>query len=400
MRVLLVTDALPGVPRGGCDLHLQELHSALRARGVDAELLPMAEDAPDAMREAAASGGPPGSRFAASVSNDAMFERLRALLRERQPDAVHFHNIQGLSHRMPGLARREGAAVVWTLHDFWPLCQRVHLHKGDGRPCDGPQGGAACGPCLAGGSPRGLFAAPVFALRTAGFVEAMRQCHALLVPSAFARDRYAANGADPKRLHVLPPAVPRPPRLAELPQRADVCRFVMAGDLRAAKGADLAVEAMRLLRGTAAALELHGGPPAPPAPAEPEFEARLRERAEGSPTRFFGRYAPERLLPILDGATALLVPSRVRESFGRTANLALLAGIPVVAADHGAVPEFVREGVNGALFVPGDAASLAAAMRRVMDHGLEMQARAESWPQPPELAAHVQSLLPLYEWKP
>ncbi len=151
-----------------------------------------------------------------------------------------------------------------------------------------------------------------------------------------------------------------------------------------------------MLRDSSISLEVHGGAPAPPAPREVEFEEHLSAAATGSAVSFHGRYEPEELLSILDGAAALIVPSRVRESFGRTANLALLAGIPVIAARHGALPEFVREGVNGVLFDAGDVSSLAVSMRAVLESGLDMQADMDSWPVAPSLDQHVSRLVELY----
>ena len=76
-----------------------------------------------------------------------------------------------------------------------------------------------------------------------------------------------------------------------------------------------------------------------------------------------------------------------------TANLALMAGVPVIAAGHGAVPELVAEGLNGALFEPGNARSLAEAMRRLLDDGIDMQARVDDWPANPSLDDHVRELV-------
>jgi glycosyltransferase involved in cell wall biosynthesis len=92
----------------------------------------------------------------------------------------------------------------------------------------------------------------------------------------------------------------------------------------------------------------------------------------------------------------LLVPSRVRETFGRTAALALMAGVPVIASDAGALPEFVRHGVNGRCFAAGDAPSLAEAMEAVIEQGQSFRAETEVWPDVPDLDAHLCGLLPLY----
>jgi glycosyltransferase involved in cell wall biosynthesis len=90
----------------------------------------------------------------------------------------------------------------------------------------------------------------------------------------------------------------------------------------------------------------------------------------------------------------------VRETFGRTANLAWQLGVPVVAADHGALRERVREGRSGTLFVPGDARSLARALQRMLRDGILMQAEVDDWPPAADIQSCVEALLPLYAWRP
>jgi glycosyltransferase involved in cell wall biosynthesis len=61
----------------------------------------------------------------------------------------------------------------------------------------------------------------------------------------------------------------------------------------------------------------------------------------------------------------LVVPSRWYENSPNVILEAFAAGVPVVAAGHGGLAEMVRDGVDGLLFRPGDAAALAAALRRL-----------------------------------
>lgn len=388
MRVLLITDALPPQPRGGLDLHLRELETELHTRGVDVYLEPLAGDAPDAI----GSGGPPGSRLRRSYANGPMCATFDRLLDDIRPDVVHFHSLRGLHYLLPDQARRVGARVLWTHHDFFAICQRLHLLNDQRRHCDGPDGGRACGRCF-GGMLR-LFGPTLLPLRTTALVRSMAACHAHVVPSEFVAGLLIDGGANALNVHILPPAVPAPRRLATRPD-AGPHRLLFLGDLRVDKGADLALAATRLL-GERVRLEIHGGPPAPPASRDKAFEALLAREATDAPVRLCGPYAPSELPGILDGAAAVIVPSRVRETFGRTANEALLAGVPVVAADDGALPEQVVDGGNGALFVPADAPSLADAIRRVLDADPPLEARSPDWPEPPDLGDHTDELLRLY----
>jgi len=397
MRVLLVTDALPPIPRGGLDLHVRELGAELERRGHRVLTWAAAGDAPDAIGEPAA--GPPGSRLMRTIRSQEAAEEFEERLRVDDPDVVHFHNLQGLSPQLPEPARSFGAQVVWTHHDLFAFCPRVHLRRHDGAACDGPRNGMACGTCVSGGV-KGLLAAPVFAVRHATFKDACRLTHAHIAPSSWVRDFLVSEGVSEDRVHVVPTAVPSPGRIARLPGRTGPARFVYAGDLREAKGADLAVAAMRYLDPDRARLEVHGGSPAPPASPETGFEDGLAAAAEGLPVSFHGRYEPPDLASILDGAAALIVPSRVRETFGRTADLAWQLGVPVVAADHGALAERVEDGLNGTLFLPGDAPSLAAAMERVVRDGILMQADLDRWPRALDIVGAVEALLPHYVWRP
>jgi glycosyltransferase involved in cell wall biosynthesis len=300
-------------------------------------------------------------------------------LRENRPDVVHVHSLQGGTLRVPELARSHGARVLWTHHDLFAICPRVHLHTATLAPCDGPRFGAACGPCHGDGL-RSFVAAPVFALRTAGFLDAMRKTHHHLAPSRWVRDLLVGHGVPEDRISVVPPAVPRPSRLAELPPDARSVRLVTAGDLRRAKGVDRVIRAVRTVAIPGLRLDVLGGPPTPPAPREEDFETQVRELADAPGIRLLGRYLPPELLPALDGATALVVAPRVRESWGRTLNEALLAGIPVVAPRAGALPEQVEDGVNGALWDPDEDGALERALVRVVDEGLLWQAEADRWP--------------------
>jgi glycosyltransferase involved in cell wall biosynthesis len=81
-----------------------------------------------------------------------------------------------------------------------------------------------------------------------------------------------------------------------------------------------------------------------------ELKKLAQDSAPGK-VRFLGPVSdPWEFLSRLD---VLVVPSR-REPWGRVAAEALIAGVPVIAADTGGLPEIVRDGVDGCLYHPGD----------------------------------------------
>ena len=83
---------------------------------------------------------------------------------------------------------------------------------------------------------------------------------------------------------------------------------------------------------------------------------------------FAGALPRDQVLRRLAGAHAALLPS-LWENLPHAAVEALSVGTPVVATSVGGIPEVVRDGVNGLLVPPDDAAALAAAITRMIEDG-------------------------------
>ena len=70
---------------------------------------------------------------------------------------------------------------------------------------------------------------------------------------------------------------------------------------------------------------------------------------------------------MLDAVDAVAIPSTRPDPFPNAALEAAAAGVPVVAAGHGGLPEMLRDGETGVLVPPGDPAALAVALRALAD---------------------------------
>jgi len=70
---------------------------------------------------------------------------------------------------------------------------------------------------------------------------------------------------------------------------------------------------------------------------------------------------------LLGAVDAVAVPSTRPDPFPNAALEAAAAGVPVVAAAHGGLPEMLRDGETGLLVEPGDPAALAVALRSLAD---------------------------------
>jgi glycosyltransferase involved in cell wall biosynthesis len=149
-------------------------------------------------------------------------------------------------------------------------------------------------------------------------------------------------------------------------EEADPCIAVI-GSISRGRGQDVALRALARLR------ELHPdarllivGEPHPRA-VDLAFADELRALTAGLGLEGAVVFArPTHAMADVYAAADIVVnPARFAEPFGRVAPEALMAGRPVVASRVGAIPEVVRDGVDGLLVEPGDPDALAAAVTRL-----------------------------------
>lgn len=276
---------------------------------------------------------------------------------------VHAHNLQPtLGWRALAAARTAGARVVLHLHQYRLVCAiGVCFTRGaECTRCHGRDTLSGVRLNCRGNLPEAAAYASSLALWQRRLVE---QADALVVPSAFARERLRELGAPLpwERVHVLAPpirALLAPAEAAPGPKSGSYALVVSR--LAPEKGIDVAIDACRT-----------AGVPLVVAGDGHEL-ATLQERAaRGWPgagagavaqVRFAGRVDDAELARLRAGASIALVPSRSAETFGLAAAEAMAAGLPVAASRVGALPELVEE---GSLVPPGDPDALALAIGRL-----------------------------------
>lgn len=148
----------------------------------------------------------------------------------------------------------------------------------------------------------------------------------------------------------------------------DVPLLVYSGGVQAARGVDTAVDALALLP------DAHLVVVAVPSPDSAAcHQLSVRARALGVADRFhlLPPVAPDQVATFLRSADVGLIPLRHFGSHEMALANKLFeymhAGVPAVVSDCRAQAAFVRQNGTGEVHVAGDAASLAAAVRRVLD---------------------------------
>jgi glycogen synthase len=94
--------------------------------------------------------------------------------------------------------------------------------------------------------------------------------------------------------------------------------------------------------------------------------AMARELGVADRIRMLGTVTEDARNALLAGAAVQLMPSRF-EGFGMAAAEAMAAGVPLVAAAAGSLPEVVDAPRGGVLVAPGDPRALAAAVAALLD---------------------------------
>jgi glycosyltransferase involved in cell wall biosynthesis len=356
--------------------------------------------------------------FEETYRSPMMTSRLASVLDAVQPDVVHIHNLLNLSFDLPRLAHARGIPVAATLHDYTLICpsggQRVHRAEEhicdviDADRCarcfpDSPvaaqmslgaiasrthaprvvhrlaQGVRRRFPGLVGSAAavaRRAVSSPITAAdithRLAQAREVLDDIDLIVAPSAFLADEYKNFGVDVSKIHVsdngfVPLAAKGPAR------RPGPLRIGFVGTIVWHKGVHVLVEAARQLPGDSCEVLIFGDPN-----VSPDYCSGLIRQASGTPIRFMGPFDRHSVADVYAQFDVLVVPSIWIENSPLVIHEAFMAGVPVVAARIGGIPDLVADGVNGVLYDPTSSRDLASALRGLIEqpHRLDAFRRA------------------------
>lgn len=279
-------------------------------------------------------------------------------------DVVHVHNTLPLVS--PSVywavdAAPAGVALVQTLHNFRWFCPQATLLR-EGRICEDCVGKVAWRAvvhrCYRNSAAQSAVMAATYGLHTA-LGSLHRRADRIIALSAFARDKYVANGFPAERMVIKPNFVADAGALeAELDARRS--GFLYVGRLSEEKGPHVLVEAATHVPDLS--IEMAGGGP---------LAEQLPRRAN---VVFAGTVPAAVVRQKMERAQMLVLPSLCYEGLPMTLVEAFSRGLPVLASRLGPLPSLVEDGVTGLLFTPGDAGDLAAKLRWAAQHPAAVRA--------------------------
>ena len=374
-RILVVAHNHPDLHPGGTEIFAHDLAGAYRDQGCEVLFLgatnaihrqPHPGTALQSVGDDVVLWSAHYDRFHMSqIDHYGTLQDLGTLLSEFRPDVIHVHHLVLIGAEFLTLARRllPDAAIVMTLHDYYPICHHdgLMVRPGDRQRCSGasPAGCHGCFPEI--GSDR-------FLLRERFIKTHLAAVDRFVAPSRFLRQRYIDWGLPGERIEVIanarPAQAPAPHRRSE-GRRASFGYF---GNLNPWKGVLPLLQAVQSLRAAGErefSLRIHGGAPFQSEAFTTALDAALAG-TEGVVTHC-GPYRRNEVPALMAEIDWVVMPSIWWENAPLVIQEAFQHRRPLIVSNIGGMAEMVRDEIDGLHVRPGDPAALARAMRRASD---------------------------------
>jgi len=332
-----------------------------------------------------------------------LVEAFISLLRALRPDVVHFHHFLSIGLDLIGTVRRvlPDCRIVLTFHEFTAICAADgHMVRLTDRSLCDRASPLRCHQCLPERP------AEDFMVRKLWLDHHLAQVDHFTCPSRFMIEHYVNWGIARERIswvtngqrsRVIRPILPPPGGPRD--------RFGFFGLLHDDKGVQVLLRAVSLLREagfTSFRVEINGGGiEHASTPVRREIEAFQKAEQDLPPAErlvsFNGAYSLDQIQSRMARVDWTIVPSVWWEIFGLVISEAWMFGRPVICSNVGGMAERVTHEENGLHFEMGDAAALAATIKRAAtEQGLWERLHA-ALPEPPSRAEMADGYLALYD---
>lgn len=240
--------------------------------------------------------------------------------------------------------------------------------------------------------------------RRAAMLAALNRCHGVFAVSRFVRDKFVALGLDPSRVstqHIGTAMNQVAERHRDLlwdpppidPDHPRPIRLVFFGFNNFYKGLHMFADALELLTPEYLArlhVSIFGY-------AVPNGDWRFR-RIEGRLAGLLTHptYGPWDIPWMLGGKDLAVIPPVWWDNAPQTVFESFACGVPVLGADLGGIPDFVRHGENGLLFRGNDRFDLARTLAGLIRTPKRLAELRRGVRRPKDIAAHASELETVY----
>jgi glycosyltransferase involved in cell wall biosynthesis len=404
MRVLHVPYTYFPDACGGTEVYVRGLARLLCARGHFSAVA-----APGTAIASYEDNGLPVYRFltdargrielAYGLPDEVAAEGFRTIVARARPDIVHLHaRTSGVSERLVDISHAAGARVVFTYHTPTVSCARGTMMLFGERPCDGTIETKRCLACTFAklGIPRQLarlaaavpnsvytrmaastgFSTPRTALNIPGLIASGRQRfldfigkvdHVVAV-SQWVSDVLKRNTVPAEKITLSRQGIGSGGQVSlrtRLRGPAEPLRIAFFGRIERDKGTDLLARALKMIPTAHVEVDIFGIRQA--AGPDQVYDWLVGQARQDPRLTVQTAVAPEEVVGVMANYDLIAVPSRWLETGPLVVLEAFSAGVPVLGAKLGGIAELVRDGVDGVLVAPDDAAAWAVAIDRLAD---------------------------------
>jgi glycosyltransferase involved in cell wall biosynthesis len=296
---------------------------------------------------------------------------VRELLAEWKPDLVGYNTVRQLGEQALKTISADGIPIVATLYEAWLICARLMLLRSPvTSECGGPSP-LKCLNCMYshydGTQSRAMLKLPWRILKL-GIYPAYRLWRRFsvrrVVTGAVAISEFMAsvNRSLLKDVRHINPGIDLAGLPTTRPQRPrHPLRFGFVGGFQPTKGIDHILAAVRSLKESGLAFELHVWGPG-------TGEESARQSIQGMEEHVFlrGMYAFEDRWSVYGEIDVALMATKVCEPLGLVPLEAAATGAPTIASAVGGIVESIRDEVDGLLYAFMDAKDLERQMRRIL----------------------------------
>lgn len=362
-----------------------------------------------------------------------------AYIKKIRPDIIHIHSRLGLPASIIAIAAREGIRILNTIHVYGLLCQKRVMIDHEGRPCEGPSAIEKCVECTASinlnkmkwmsrieNTNKDLFRWLVALKRNLSkknieMIGDFRESHRLSK-----REKERIKYWLQRRLHYMVDLmnhridcnicvsmdVQRTLKRYGVKEKKLLVQHIGSkiaeyqrsnfhglhnppvigniGGVSFYKGTHILLDAVDKMRNKNFKLKIFGR-------YDNDYLKLIIKGKEALPIEFFGKYLPEELPRILEQIDLMVLPSICKDTAPQTIFESYSARIPIIASNIGGFPDFIKEGVNGCLFNPGDSRELAKKIDDILDHPDIIISYARNIPFLKTIKENAEELISLYQ---
>jgi glycosyltransferase involved in cell wall biosynthesis len=287
-----------------------------------------------------------------TIWNSEAHSHVAEAIETSQSEIAHFHNtVPLISPSAYYAARRQGAAVVQTLHNYRLLCPSATLFR-NGQVCEECLTKSVPWPGVMHGCYRNSRVATAALAGMLTFHRAIgtwnRMVDVYIALTEFARNKFIEGGLPADRIVVKPNFTEDPGEGCH-----GTLEALFVGRLTTEKGVKTLLDGWRLFSKSRpdVRLKIIGTGPL----------STLQHDAQ-SGVDWVGWQSHDQVVRLMQNASVLVFPSIHYEGFPMTLVEAFASGLPIVASRVGGIAELIRDGYTGRLYQSGDPADLCAVL--------------------------------------